>query len=250
MTERLVYRLYQLYWLALDWVFPSQCGGCGAGGTRWCETCQKNIHKMGSMVCPLCGQGQPDGSICRRCQDTKPRYTALRSCVEFDGNVRQALHRLKYRKDTALGEVLARNLIAFCRESTWKIDLVTPVPLGLARLKQRGYNQSALLARPVALALNLRFCPKALQRARETRTQVGLTAAERKQNVTGAFLARSDRVARKNVLVIDDVTTSGATLDACAVALQEAGAGSVYGLTLARAVLKTAANAAAEPVGC
>jgi ComF family protein len=120
----------------------------------------------------------------------------------------------------------------------WEIDLITPVPLGLARLAERGYNQSSLLARPLSLALHVPYRPQILSRVRETRSQVGLTAAERRENVSGAFVARSNGIMGRNVLLVDDVTTSGSTLDACAEALFTAGARQVYGLTLARAVLK------------
>lgn len=119
--------------------------------------------------------------------------------------------------------------------SGWIIDLVIPVPLGVARQKERGYNQASLLALPLALKRRYRFVPKALSRTRETRSQVDLNREERKQNVSGAFTARAEIVKGKSVLVVDDVTTSGATLDACADALLEAGAKEVYGLTLAQA---------------
>jgi ComF family protein len=134
--------------------------------------------------------------------------------------------------------MLARPLITDLESFKWDVDVITPVPLGLARLVQRGYNQSALLARPLALALGVRYYPQSLRRSRETRSQVGLSAAQRKENVIGAFEARSDLVSGRNILVVDDVTTSGATLEACAVALFDAGALKVFGLTLARAVLK------------
>jgi competence protein ComFC len=134
----------------------------------------------------------------------------------------------------ALGEALARPLIKLLVELGWCVDLVTPVPLGVARLSQRGYNQAALLARPLSLAHGLPYHTNALTKVRETRSQVGLSANERHQNVADAFKG-DPRVSKgKCILVIDDVTTSGATLNACASALLQAGASRVYGLTLAR----------------
>jgi competence protein ComFC len=121
----------------------------------------------------------------------------------------------------------------------WDIDLIAPVPLGLARLAERGYNQSSLLARPLSLALNVPYRPQVLTRARETRSQVGLTAAERRLNVSGAFTAHPNWPPGCRILLVDDVATSGSTLEACAEALFAAGARQVYGLTLARAIFKS-----------
>jgi len=116
------------------------------------------------------------------------------------------------------------------------------VPLSKQRLKERGYNQAAMLAKPLALGLGVPFQPKALQRRRNTRSQVGLSRKERRRNVAGAFWASPDWISGKAVVVVDDVATSGSTLDACAEALWRAGASNVFGLTLARAELSGSAG--------
>jgi ComF family protein len=110
------------------------------------------------------------------------------------------------------------------------------VPLSKERYQQRGYNQAGLLARPVALALNIPYQPKALERWRDTVSQVGLSADQRMDNVVGAFKASQGLVKDRSILVIDDVTTTGATINSCAQALLQAGASEVFALTLARAV--------------
>jgi len=115
------------------------------------------------------------------------------------------------------------------------VNIIVPVPLGVARRKERGYNQASLLAKPLALCFNIPYQEKALFRIRETESQVSLSREQRQQNVSEAFQAKSQLVRGKRVLVIDDVTTSGSTLDACADALLKADADRVYGLTLARA---------------
>ena len=165
-----------------------------------------------------------------------PHFDALRAWAVYKGPVRQAIHRLKYKRNIGLGEVFGRRLMDCMLKLRWQVDAIIPVPLGIARLAQRGYNQASLLARPVAWGLGLDYLPQALQRVRETRSQVDLSVLERKRNVTGAFHARCDQVRGRRILVIDDVATSGATIDACAAALLEGGAVQVYGLTLARAV--------------
>jgi ComF family protein len=133
-----------------------------------------------------------------------------------------------------LGEILARPLASIIVETGWKPDFLVPVPLGAAHQSQRGYNQAALLARPVALANGINYTTRALHKVRETPTQVGLKYNERFQNVADAFEAESKIVSGKNIVVVDDVTTSGATMEACAAALRVAGARIIYGLTLAR----------------
>jgi ComF family protein len=148
------------------------------------------------------------------------------------------MHRLKYSRDIALGEVLARPLMQLLHQQDWRIDLVTSVPLGVARRAERGYNQATLLAFPLALAGGIPFRSQALLKVRETRSQVGLTPAQRRENVSAAFQASAEIVTARNVLVVDDVTTSGATIEACALALRTAGARQVFGLTLARAVIE------------
>jgi ComF family protein len=136
----------------------------------------------------------------------------------------------------ALGDALASHLAEFVDTLGWPIDLVVPVPLGKRRLKERGYNQVGLVARPLALINNWHYRPRALVRTRETRSQVGLTILERKENVSGAFKGNAILCDKSNILLMDDVATTGATLSSCAAALAEAGARSVYALTLARAL--------------
>ena len=135
-----------------------------------------------------------------------------------------------------LGEALSKHLISLLQKYNWPIDIILAVPLSSERLKTRGYNQSALLALPVSLYCKIPFKSKAIWRTRDTMSQVGLSPSERRLNVAGAFQADPDVLNNKTVLIIDDVTTTGATINACAKALSDAGAEFVYGLTLASAV--------------
>lgn len=237
--ERPAYFLYHLLWVSVDWLFPPACGGCGRLGFRWCEDCQQQVSKIAGPVCPRCGEPQADDSVCRSCAETPPAFEALRSYGLFEGKLREAMHRLKYKRDIAMGEALSKHLIEIYNHSKWDIDLIVPVPLGSLRARERGYNQSGLLGRPLAYAVQKPYRPETLQRIRDTRSQVGLSARERRKNVEGVFRAHREKVSGKVVLIIDDVTTTGSTISACAQALHEAGASAVYGLTLARAVLNT-----------
>jgi ComF family protein len=234
MPGNLAYQAYQLIWIGLDWLYPPVCGGCGKNWIRWCEVCQSKSQLIGNQVCTVCGDLTSLGGICTRCQENKPFYSAVRSWAVYEGCVRSALHKLKYKGDIGLGDSLAKPMLADLKRIGWQIDIVAPVPLSLARLAKRGYNQAALIACPIALGLQLPYRPKAIRRVRDTRSQVGLSTDERRMNVHAAFSAQKDVVSGKRVLIVDDVTTTGSTLNECAASLLSAGAQEVYGYTLAR----------------
>ena len=235
--RRFLYRLYRSLWTGLDWLYPPQCGGCRGQGQAWCAGCNSRLRLLEPPLCPHCGKPQPSSSLCKTCLAHPMAYTALGSWAVYADPLRSALHRLKYKRDISLGIIFAEKLAGCLENLGWKVDLVLPVPLGVARLRERGYNQSSLLAFPLALSVGLTYAPGALSRVRETHTQVDLNASQRKENVSGAFRARPNMVTGKKVLVIDDITTTGSTIEACALALFQAGADRVYGLTVARALL-------------
>jgi competence protein ComFC len=229
--------LYHLLWSAVDWIYPPHCGGCDSFGERWCSSCQEKIEQLGDQVCPFCGYPSSDKEVCPACRASTPPYNALRSFGFFSGPLREALHRLKYRQDIGLGEVLSNHLNQLVNQQNWQFELITAVPLSQNRLRQRGYNQASLLAWPIALARRIPYLRDSIKRIKDTRSQVGLTVHERSKNVEDAFRANPQQVSGKRVLIVDDVTTTGATIRACAEALLAAGASGVYGITLARAIL-------------
>ena len=235
---RPAYSVYRLIWSGLDILFPPVCGGCGKRGYRWCPECARSLRLLSENICSTCGEPVEHARICQRCQQKNPAYSALRSYAEFGGPLREALHHLKYKHDIGLGEALSEMLIELYARLAWRIDLIVPVPLSQGRLKERGYNQAALLARPLALAINARYASSALARTRNTPSQVGLSVEERQENVSGAFTADRKQVWARDILLVDDTVTTGSTVNACAEALLAAGSGKVYALSLARAVLK------------
>ena len=236
MNTSLAYYLYRFAWGSLDLIFPPTCGGCGKPGSRWCEDCQHKVQNLIEPVCEICGISMNVPGLCADCQRARPRYRMLRSWSIFDDPVRNALHKLKYRRDMALGDALAAQLSQFEINLKWPVEVIVPVPLGKKRSQERGYNQVSLIARPLALATGIAFAPDALHRVRETRSQVGLSKLERRANVSGAFQAQRKRVHDRIVLLMDDVATTGSTLSSCAEALYAAGARDVFALTVSRAL--------------
>ena len=164
-------------------------------------------------------------------------YRLMRSWAVFDSPIQNALHTLKYRRNiTGFGDALAHQMAGFVRSLNWPLDGILPVPLGRQRLKERGYNQVALVARPLAYEMRVVYLPDALWKMRETRSQVGLNMEERRENVSKAYQAQPMAVKRKSILLMDDVATTGSTITACTEALLAAGAQEVYVLTIARAL--------------
>lgn len=184
--------------------------------------------------CNRCGlPSKASVRVCARCCDWDDSLSHVRSVFEFEGPVRDAIHALKFGGEYARAEWCADLMSQMARTIQWISGVLVPVPLHRSRLEERGYNQSERIARELSRLLELE-CRQFVERHRATRSQVGLDATARQQNVSGAFTASPD-VVGLDVLLIDDVATTGATLHACATALIDAGASRVRALTLATA---------------
>jgi ComF family protein len=162
--------------------------------------------------------------------------------VVFKEPARPALIKMKYHNEIGLGEVLAWNVGTYLDELGWQADALIPVPLSEQRYSERGYNQVDLIAHPLARLTGWRYLPDALHRVRHTPSQVGLAGWERRKNVLGAFCAEAGKVKEKTILLLDDVATTGATLNSAASSLMDAGAKQVYALTFAKALPRYGAD--------
>ena len=218
----------------LDLLFPPRCGGCGRRGHWLCPECLAQVEWIVPPICPICGEAAPDAPHCPRRGRHPQALNGLRSAAWYAGPLRTAVHRFKYRGQRVLARPLASILLEAWRREPPPASLLVPVPLHPRRTRQRGYNQAALLAEELGHALALPLDTTHLARIRATPPQVGLTAAQRLANVEGAFHYSGPSLAGHAVCLIDDLCTTGATLEACAVALRQAGATSVWAYTLAR----------------
>jgi ComF family protein len=230
-------QLVKLGGLALDLLFPQRCIGCGKEGSFLCSACQNSLPRVMPPLCPLCGRPQPSGILCPGCVGWQASIDGIRSPFRFEGTVRQAVYSLKYRNLRALAAPLARLMSDYLAENPVPGDVLVPVPLHRKRLRERGYNQSALLAKQLGRLTGLPVEENCLVRRIHNLPQARTANVEqRRANVVGAFTCRDEGLKGRRVVLIDDVSTSGATLDACAAELKETGAESVWGLTLAREI--------------
>lgn len=186
-------------------------------------------------MCASCGKSISSGIVCADCAKRPMEIDGIRSVLRFEGTTRQAVLQFKYKNVKALAAPLAALMGEYLHGHPLPATVLVPVPLHPRRLRERGYNQSLLLAREVSRLASLPMADRVLLRVKNTPPQTRTkTARERQRNTANAFACRPRLLQGRQVLLIDDVCTSGATLNACAHALKRAGAASVWGLTLAR----------------
>ena len=227
----------------LDFIYPPRCLVCGSWSVadgRLCDECRAGYETVEPPMCPICGrpfESSGNGHECGSCAVKKPPYDILRSAAYYEGSLREAVLRFKFSGRTSLNKFLGEAVLSLydAEFSSSKVDAIIPVPLHPARLRWRGYNQSLLLASYIGSRRNIRVDPRSLRRVKHTTPQVALTLKQRDLNVRGAFaVSRPESIEGAGVLLVDDVTTTGATLRECAKVLRKAKAANVYALTVAR----------------
>ena len=237
----------------VDWLYPPCCRACGGriGGRDseyFCSACWSDLRLVSHPLCSICGRPFLDTSgddhRCGGCLTRTPRFSSARAWACYprediaDDPLRQVVQKFKYGRKVSLGKPLGRLMAQGCQEylSQRQVDLIIPVPLHPKRLRWRGFNQSVLLARQVSRAYGLPMDPFIVVRHKETSPQTQLSEEERRKNVRGAFSLRSAALKGKGVLLVDDVYTSGATVNECSRVLKQGGAKEIHVLTLARAI--------------
>jgi ComF family protein len=187
--------------------------------------------------CKKCGKPESSGGLCPACWGHETAIDGIRSVFRFEGVIRRAIHELKYRNLKAISGCLAALMADYLKDNQIYGEILVPVPLHLRRLRERGYNQSNLLARELGKLIALPVIDDSLHRLKDSLPQARTTTVEdRRRNVARVFACPDEKLSEKRIILIDDVCTSGATLEACAKAVKVAGAVSVWGLTLAREI--------------
>lgn len=234
-------------------VFPAPCRICGqildtGSSVPFCHACVGSLlERVREPLCSCCGRPIVSAAaaealsapLCHFCRGYKYAFDLARSYGVYTHKMTRAILLLKYASLSPLGTWFAHLLakVAVSEPGLLEADIVVPVPLDRGRMRERGYNQAELIAKPLARMLNIPFRPCLLVRTRPRPNQLRLTRRERWETVRGAYATHRDaQVDKGRVLLVDDVFTTGATLDACSKALKGAGAARVVGLTVARAM--------------
>jgi ComF family protein len=222
---------------ALDLFFPKRCVGCGREGSFICPSCLRTAKRILPPICPHCGRPQPGGTLCPSCISRQFDIDGIRSPFRFEGVIREAIHQLKYRNLRDISSILAGLMCSYLQRYPVPGDILVPVPIHPKRLRERGYNQTVLLAKEIGKIAKLEIAEDCLIRTKYTVSQAKTDSVQqRHKNVSGAFICRDTSLLDRNVLLIDDVSTSGATINACARSLKASGAASVWGLVVAREI--------------
>jgi ComF family protein len=213
--------------------FGGSCYLCrGAAAGVLCADCDAELPRLGNAGCPRCALPSPGGALCGRCLARAPAYDETRAALAYDFPADVLVQGLKFRGELALAPLLGR-MLAACLPRGTRVDFILPVPLAPARLRERGFNQALEIARELAAATGCRLAPRLAERDRETPPQVDLPMEERARNVRGAFRC-TQPLERAEIALVDDVMTTGATLEELAATLKRAGAARVVNWVVAR----------------
>jgi len=215
--------------------YPTKCAICGKYGLILCQACYSKISTNSTNVCPLCGKISVNCHYCSSCRKKKGLHIdAIIVAAKYnEGGIKELIYKLKYHGFTAVSDIFA-DLMAMrmINVKTGKDWIISFVPLHRFRQNFRGFNQSELIAQRLGERIKL-SCEETLQRVKNTISQTLLNKKERQQNVSGVFRSKGD-LTGKSIILVDDVTSTGSTLNSAASTLKSAGAKKVYGIVVAR----------------
>jgi len=206
-----------------------------------CEACRKILPRIPSFCCRICGAPFSEHwrvKICPDCKLQRPKLTRIRSVFLYEGPVIQMIHEMKFARKARFARYFSEELyLSLLQHYSNRVEAIVPVPLHRSREWERTFDQARLMAEHLSALSGIRV-QNCLRRSRNTIPQTFLSGHARRKNLEGAFCLKQGMDLPKSVLLIDDVITTGTTLEACSVLLRKAGVRKIYGLTVARAVLK------------
>lgn len=228
----------------LDFLLPPGCAGCGGqttpedGPAPVCLACRLGLPPVPQPTCSRCGapSGTGRAPACLECADWPPLVAGARAVCLLESPARELVHALKYQGWKGVGDFMGEEMARRSSRHVREAEAVVPVPTSLRNQRRRGYNQARVIAAALAAALELPLLP-CLERRRQTGTQTTLNPAQRRANVSGAFVlaeGREDAVAGRRVVLVDDVVTTGATICAASLALAPGEPASVFAYAFAR----------------
>ena len=231
-----------MFGFILDFFFPPQCIIClkfvSSFGTL-CSKCWSNINFLSDRYCYSCGVAfystiQKD--LCPKCFVYPPPFQSAKSVFAYNDYSKRAIERFKFLGCTYSAPIYAKWMVKYCSSIFKAVDLIVPVPLHISRLRMRKYNQSVLIAKNLSDITKIPINLNSLFRVKKTDSQVGLTKKQRIANVAGAFICRNDAFLDKRIVIVDDVMTTGSTINACAKEIRKNGSKSIKVVTLARKI--------------
>lgn len=234
----------QMSWIKgfIDFLLPPQCPICRKKvleNNTVCGVCFSKLTFISNTVCQKCGAPLPyeQAKLCVHCLEKMPAYDKALSVLKYDETSKALILPFKHTDFIEITPLLAKWMNQRGKDLISNCDCIVPVPLHFYRLLKRKYNQSALLAKELAKMNNKEYLPQCLKRCRYTKSQGHMNPKQRKKNVKNAFKITNPLSVRdRNILLIDDVMTTGATINECTKTLKKAGAKSVYVLSLARVI--------------
>ena len=223
----------------LDLIYPPCCLVCNVDSDDYlCAKCLESIEIITQPVCRRCGLPTEDYT-CLECKERDWFFAMARSAAAYDGALRDALHIFKYTPQPALADPLAQLMVRCLRDTRMmgRFDLVVPIPIHSSRMLERGFNQAEELARRFCGCINAPMNAKVLYKQKKTKHQANLPREQRLINLNGTFVVRNaDTIKGKRILLVDDVMTTGSTLNEASRVLISAGAREVFAYTLARSL--------------
>lgn len=230
----------------LEIIFPSNiyCISCGSviDASRdyaLCDSCVEHFHWVGQRTCQKCGKILEESDrqqLCHDCRNFEHDFDKGFTCVQYGLLERGVLMDFKYKGKSYIGKKLGEILYDRMEIEDIQYDLIVPVPMHKSNQNRRGYNQAAVMAAELAKRKQVAFAPNLLERTKKTKAMKGLGALERQENLKNVFAVSAKNhytIAGKSILLVDDIFTTGSTLDACSRVLRESGASQVYVLTFA-----------------